>query len=343
MGIPKEQQASIFEHYFRATNAINSNEVGSGIGLLLTKKLVELHKGDISFESKPGKGSIFSVSFPMDLTCSESNQENPKYLNEAAELLVSAKKQKKPKLLIVEDHKELLKHLTESLELEYHVYSASNGKEALNLAKKIFPDIIVSDVMMPIMNGNQLCYELKNQIETNHIPIILLTSLTSDEHKIDGIKTGADLYMEKPFDIELLKTSIESLLQNRERIKNKLLRKENITDEDGLNDLDRSFIEKAIEIIEQNLTNPEFSVDVFGREIGMSHAGMYRKFKTVMGKTPLDFIHEIRLKKAVDMLSNGNYQVSEVAYAVGYSDPKYFSTVFKKYFGENASDYLRRK
>lgn len=342
IGIPKEQQASIFQHYFRASNAVNSNEIGSGIGLLLTKKLIEFHKGNISFESESEKGSVFSVSFPMTLTCSGSEHKETHQGDAPVESVSAAVKQKKPTLLIAEDHKELLKHLVDNLNSDYHVYSAFNGRKALDLTKKVYPDIIVSDVMMPEMNGNQLCYELKNHIETSHIPVILLTSLTSDEHKIDGIKTGADLYMEKPFHLDLLKTSIENLLRNRERLKNKFLRKENIADIDGLHELDRAFIEKATRIIEQNLSNPDFSIDVFEREIGMSHAGLYRKFKTVMGKTPLDFIQEVRLKKAVKMLSSGKYQVNEVAYSVGYSDPKYFSTVFKKYFGGNASDYVRR-
>jgi len=342
IGIPKEQHTYIFEHYYRATNAVNSNVVGSGIGLLLTKKLVELHNGKLSFESEAGRGSVFSVSFPISLQCSEKLEKEVPYISEFGKLAARGTKERKPKLLIAEDHKDLLKHLTESLNADYHIYEAANGKEALDLTREVFPDIVVSDVMMPEMNGYQLCYKLKNHIETSHIPVILLTSLTSDHNKIDGIKTGADIYMEKPFDLELLKASIEGLLRNRERIKDKFLRKENITDDDGLNELDRKFIEKAESIIEKNLSNSDFSIEVFEREMGISHAGMYRKFKSIMGKTPLVFMQEIRLKKAIEMISSGNYQVNEVAYAVGYSDPKYFSTVFKKHFGENASEYLPR-
>lgn len=340
LGIPKDQHRQIFEHYFRASNAVNSNEVGSGIGLMLTKKLVEIHKGSISFESEAGQGSTFRVALPLTLHGSIPEEADITPPEEEGVPEEDNTNLKKAKLLIAEDHRELLEHLVENLSATFRVYTAGDGKQALAMARSIYPDIILSDVMMPIMNGNQFCYEIKHHIETSHIPVILLTSLSSNQHKIDGMRTGADIYLEKPFDMDLLRASLETLLQNRNRIKEKFLRSENM-DDDGLNELDRAFISKAVSVVDANLSNPAFSVDVFEKEIGMSHAALYRKFKTLMGKTPLDFIHEIRLKKAVELLSQGGYQVSEVAYMVGYSDPKYFSTVFKKYFGSNASEYAK--
>lgn len=194
--------------------------------------------------------------------------------------------------------------------------------------------------MMPEMNGNQLCYEVKNNIETSHIPFILLTSLIEDQHKIEGIKTGADIYLEKPFNLELLKTCAANLLENRKRLRDKFMNNNESPEE--LSSLDKKFIETAMAILEKNISNSEFSIETFEKELGMSHAALYRKFKTLIGKTPLDYINQFRLKKAAELLQLGEYNVNEVAYMVGFSDPKYFSTVFKKFYGANASEFLKK-
>ena len=294
-GIPKHQHTNIFNQYFRASNAANTNEVGSGIGLMLTKRLVELHQGRISFESEPGYGSRFFFWLPTTLTCTGTDPLPP----QTAEPLTDEDdtgRNRKPRLLIAEDHTDLRYYLINNLKEDYHVFSAENGEQALGLTKSIFPDIILSDVMMPKVNGYEFCYEIKSCIETSHIPFILLSALNSDEHKIDGIKTGADIYLEKPFDLALLKSSLESLLLNRERIRDKLLRRELLTESDGVSELDRLFVDKANKVVERHFANPDFSVDAFEREMGMSHAALYRKFKTLMARTPLEFIQEIRMK-----------------------------------------------
>ena len=244
-------------------------------------------------------------------------------------------------MLIAEDHSELRTHLAENLSDFFVIHEAENGEEALKLTSKVFPDIIVSDVMMPEMNGNEFCYEIKNNIDTSHIPFILLTSLTATYNKIDGIKTVADIYLEKPFDLEVLKSYIDNLLQNQKRLREKFLKSEMSLNE-GLSALDKDFVTNGIRIIEENLSNSEFSVEDFEKAMGMSHAALYRKFKTLIGKTPLEFINQYRLKKAAELLKQGCYNVNEVAYMVGFSDPKYFSTSFKKLFGSNASEFKEK-
>lgn len=345
VGIPKDQQKHIFKRYFRAQNALNSNETGSGIGLMLTKKLIELHKGSISFESTVDKGSTFRVLLllthnPAIKPEAEHSKQDPTYPEPSKRRAIQING-KKPALLIAEDHRDLRDHLVENLSDFYTIYQAENGKEALKLTKSIFPDIIISDVMMPEMNGNEFCYQIKNNIDTSHIPFILLTSLTATYNKIDGIKTGADIYLEKPFDLELLKSYIDNLLQNQKRLKEKFLKSE-MSANDDLSTLDKEFVSNGIRIIEENLSNSDFSVEDFEKAMGMSHAALYRKFKTLIGKTPLEFINQYRLKKAAELLKQGCYNVNEVAYMVGFSDPKYFSTSFKKLFGNNASNFKEK-
>lgn len=349
VGIPKEQQKHIFQRYFRAQNVLNSNETGSGIGLMLIQKYVQLHKGTISFESTEDKGSTFSILLPyiQALTPAINNEIKKEEIlevppvHQAKNVVTATLNGKKPRLLIAEDHIELRNHLMENLSDVYTVYTAENGKEALALTKKIFPDIIISDVMMPEMNGNEFCYEIKNNFETSHIPFILLTSLTATTHKIDGINTGADIYLEKPFDLDLLNSYLSNLLQNQKRLKEKFMKSE-FSVNDELGKLDKEFITKVIKIIDDNLSNSDFLVDDFEKSLGMSHAALYRKFKTLIGKTPLEFINQYKLKCAAELLQQGTHNVNEIAYQVGFSDPKYFSSSFKKQFGSSPSKYKEK-
>ncbi|HEY0667909.1 MAG TPA: ATP-binding protein, partial [Sphingobacteriaceae bacterium] len=346
IGIPREQQKYIFKRYFRAQNVLNSNETGSGIGLMLTRKLIEQHKGTVNFESTVDKGSTFRVLLPLTEiptieTATPASVEHDRPAVADTLRPAATVNGKKPVLLIAEDHAELRTHLTENLSHFFVVHQAENGKEALKLTRKVFPDVIISDVMMLEMNGSEFCAEIKNNIDTSHIPFILLTSLTATQNKVDGIKTGADIYLEKPFNLEVLKSYVDNLLLNQKRLKEKFLKSE-MTANDGLSDLDKDFVSNGIRIIEENLSNSQFSVEDFEKAMGMSHAALYRKFKTLIGKTPLDFINQYRLKKAAELLKQGGYNVNEVAYMVGFSDPKYFSTSFKKLFGSNASDFREK-
>ncbi|RYG20128.1 MAG: response regulator, partial [Chitinophagaceae bacterium] len=345
VGIPTEQQKYIFKRYFRAKNVINSNEVGFGIGLMVTRELVKLHQGEIWFESNQDQGTTFHVRFPMseveykDQQSLLTPQSNEIIINE---LPGETQQQKKPKVLIAEDNDELRNLMADHLKHYYQIYHVNNGQQGLATTSKIGPDVIVSDVMMPLMDGNEFCYEIKNNLKTSHIPFILLTALTTNEHKVEGYKIGADTYLEKPFDVDLLRTCIDNLLVSRKKLRERFANA-NAPLSEGLNELDKKFIEEVVKIVEANLSNSNFSIEELEKEIGMSHASLYRKFKGLLGKTPLEFIQHYRLKKSMELLVSGEHYVNEVAYMVGFSDPKYFSTVFKKFYGKNASDYLKEK
>jgi len=346
LGIPKEQQKFIFKRYFRAKNVINSNEVGFGIGLMVTRELVKLHYGDIWFDSHLNHGTTFHVKFPIpDVQYVEEESTNISLNIEAVlentDDMAITSNIKKPKILIAEDNDELRSLMIKNLAIFYQIHQVENGQQGLLEAAKFIPDVIISDVMMPIMDGNEFCYEIKNNIKTSHIPFILLTALSTNEHKIEGYKTGADTYLEKPFDLDLLRSCIDNLLENRRRLKERFANNE-LPISDDMSLLDKKFIGQAAKIAEENIANPEFTIEDLEREIGMSHASLYRKFKGLLGKTPLEFIQHYRLKKAMELLASGNHNVNEVAYLVGFADPKYFSTVFKKFYGKNASEYLKR-
>jgi len=305
---------------------------------------VKLHSGDIWFESHLDQGTTFNLKFPMS-SLHELEQPTHTILpvpSSPEESTPVATGTKKPVILIAEDNEELRNLMVKNLDQYYQIHVADDGKQGLASARKIFPEVIVSDVMMPNMNGNEFCYEVKNNLKTSHIPFILLTALTTNEHKIESYKTGADTYLEKPFDLELLKSCIDNLLESRKRLKEKFSADDVLT-LDGLTELDKKFIEQATKIAETNIANADFAIEDFEKEIGMSHASLYRKFKGLLDKTPLEFIQHYRLKKAMELLASGVYNVNEVAYNVGFSDPKYFSTVFKKHFGKNASEFLRDK
>jgi signal transduction histidine kinase/DNA-binding response OmpR family regulator len=348
IGIPEKQQKLIFKRYFRAKNVVDSNETGFGIGLMLTKELVNLHGGEIWFESAENRGTSFHIRFPMNAvqTAKDMTSQQPELPEQTdfAEEISDAKlaENRRPRLLIAEDNDGLRNMMESYLKDTFKIITVRNGLEGLKIVQKKQIDIIVSDIMMPVMDGTEFCYEVKNDLKTCHIPFILLTALCSNEHKTEGYRIGADVYLEKPVDIEMLTHCITNLLRNREKIKDKFS-KDDISPSDVLNELDKKFIVQVLKIIETHLDNPDYSAEDFEREIGMSHAGLNRKFKALFDKTPMEFIQHSRLKKSVELLQSGNYYINEVAYMVGFSDPKYFSVVFKKYFGRNASDFLKDK
>lgn len=348
IGIPKEQQKQLFKRYFRADNIVNSNATGFGIGLMITKELVTLHGGHIWCDSVLNKGTTFFITFPtVPIVHSIGGYGNAGKYDEQ-KILVSdtdsdpVKGTRKPKILVVEDNDHLREFMVLHLQDDYKVITAVNGEEALNIIHKTSVDVVISDVMMPVMDGSELCFEIKNNAKTNHIPVILLTALSSSEHKAEGYKIGADIYMSKPVDIGVLINCINNLLDNRKKIKEKFIN-ERYGPQSELNEVDKKFMAQVQAIVAQNLSNSGYSVEDMEREMGISHAQIYRKFKSLFGETPLEFIQHYRLNKSVELLQSGNYYVNEIAYMVGFSDPKYFSVVFKRYFGKNASDFLKDK
>lgn len=371
IGIPASEQKKLFKIYFRGSNAINSKVTGSGIGLLLVGKLVRLHKGKLSFNSVEGKGSCVKVTFPkgskhFHKTLQRPHPTNDRIVYSAAGVPVntaatspaspgiyektqqeSHESNNRRKILIVEDNDELREYLRRALSEQYHIQICSNGKEALTIVKEYMPDLVISDIMMPEMKGDELCHILKNDIETSHIPIILLTALNTDRNIIEGLQTGADEYIVKPFNIGILRANIANLLTNRTLLRRKYANldlnegKRDTAVPNCSNDLDWKFIAAVKKNVEDNLDNPDFNVDVLCTLMNMSRTSFYNKIKALTEQAPADYIRLIRLKHAARLLKEQKHTVTEIAEMTGFSDAKYFREVFKKHFNMSPSQYAK--
>lgn len=344
-GIAHGELEKIFERYYQTENSV----AGTGIGLALTKYLVELHKGSIIATSEESKGATFTVIIPMHqesgtIPAKRQNIEHEqKIIIEAVQSkFVDEELNKEYKILIIEDEWELRHYLKKELLKQYRVVTAKNGKEGFSLTIKEMPDLIISDIMMPEMNGIELCENIKNDIRISHIPVVLLTAKSLAENQAEGYKCGADVYIPKPFDIELLCLQIRSLIHNRQILKKRFKTEPGITPEElTKNDLDKNFLKQAIAIIEENIENQNFKVDDFVKGMGMSRTLVYNKISAIAGKPVKDFILNIRLQKAAHLLTTSNQAISEIAYACGFSDPSYFSTVFKRYYSQSPASFRK--
>ncbi|GHV51471.1 hybrid sensor histidine kinase/response regulator [Bacteroidia bacterium] len=337
IGIPEEELGKVFDRFYQVKTAGNSNYPGSGIGLHISKELVLLMGGEIRAERVPEGGTRFIVIFPL------KEEAEPLPDNEGDRNEDKAVENSLPKLLIVEDNKELCQLLASRLKDSYTVLQAYDGAEGLEIAFREIPDLILSDVMMPRMNGIEMSRKIKKDIRTSHIPLILLTAKSGDESTLEGLTAGADDYITKPFNHELLQIKIRNLLETRKR--NQKLFDEQIRIEPSkitVNSLDAQLIKKAIEYTEANLSNPNLSVEELSRELGMSRVHLYKKLSSISGKTPIEFIRIIRLKRAAQLLEESQLTVSEIAYAVGFNNPKYFRKYFKDEFGVLPSLYGSR-
>lgn len=357
IGIPSSEQKKVFKSHFRASNAINSKVTGSGIGMVLVGKQVEFHKGKISLQSVEHKGTTVKVVFPkgydhykkahMDFTAPKP--ASPQLSEQAAEATFnSIANRKKPKsgqrILVVEDNDELRDYLQETLSDEYAVQTCENGKEALSIIDDYKPDLVISDIMMPEMRGDELCEILKNSIETSHIPVILLTALNDEKHVVKGLRTGADEYIIKPFNISILKANIASILANRAMLRSRYANLEiEETEEEACNNcstnIDWKFIGELKAYVEENLQNHEFNIDLLAADMNMSRTSLYNKIKALTDLSPSDYVRNIRLTKAAELLKEGELNVTEVAERTGFSDAKYFREVFKKQFKVSPSKY----
>ncbi|WP_072999916.1 hybrid sensor histidine kinase/response regulator transcription factor [Mariniphaga anaerophila] len=352
-GIPKDKLSLIFERYYSVTES-NVN-MGTGIGLALTKRLVELHYGSIRVESEEGIGSKFVVTLPISESVyseseisaisvetgrykkateviSDENEEEP------AEMLVA---DEKDTILIVEDNADIVAYLKDNFSVNYNICTAPNGEEALKVVEQSNPALIISDVMMPVMDGIKFCKKIKQNIKTSHIPVILLTAKTSVEDQMEGLDSGADDYLPKPFSVRVLEKKVFNLIKSRKRLQDYYSKSIDVNPEEiAFNSLDQEILEKSKEIIEKYLSDPDFSVEIFAREIGMSRSNLHLKLKAITGESATDFIKKIRLGKAVKLLEENKYSISEISYMVGYSSPSYFTTSFKKYFGYLPTGHL---
>lgn len=343
VGIPAEEQKNIFNEYYRAKNVVDSQEQGIGIGLMITSRIIKQHHGKIEFSSIENKGTTFTVTFPKKLRSGMvvvAKEDLPEVTSPDVSSQEEDDQTDKNILLLAEDDKDMREYLTDSLSSEYKVISVPDGGKALDMAREINPDIIISDIIMPVIQGDELCRILKSSVETSHIPVILLTALCERENIILGLESGANDYIIKPFDLSVLKVRLRNILQNRQHLRDTVLSSDIPVNEiDYSSQLDKEFLDSAMAAIDENMTNPEFSINDFCRALGMSRTSVYNKIKTLTGQGPNDFIRIVRLNKSKELLLSQKYSVGEVACMVGFSDPKYFSTCFKKQFGTSPSKF----
>ncbi|MBN2261666.1 MAG: response regulator [Prolixibacteraceae bacterium] len=352
IGIKKADQKLLFREFYRAPNAINKKISGSGIGLLLCKTYINMHGGKISFKSDEDAGSSFSVTVPQQLLAPEINTQS--HIQNPTNLLnIKAGKQeafnetkdindKTLLVLIVEDNDDLREFMARSLEDSYRILLANDGIEALALTSKAQPDLIISDIMMPNMNGFELCQKIKSSYETAHIPLILLSALTEQAQQLHGLGLGADDYLTKPFEIEFLKEKIKSIIRNRQALKDKLLNYNKDASPEPIlsNKLNNEFLEKMMEAIQQNISNPEFDKIEFASALNVSTSLLYKKTKSLTGQSPLEMIKTVRMNHAYELLKSNNHSITEISELCGYTSVGYFSTVFRKCFGKKPSDML---
>ena len=356
IGISPSDQKKIFTQLFRGENAVNQQITGTGIGMLQTYRLVKRHIGKISVSSKENEGTTFRLRFPTDskkyIKDNRMQIEIPEQVSAVSPILPSQKEMTSPNhaphLLIVEDNPDLRRFLRQSLSSIYQIEEAENGKDALELISQKQPDLILSDIMMPVMRGDEMCQTLKNQVETSHIPVILLTALGDRESILHGLEIKADSYVIKPFDMEILKANIASVLANKEFLRQRFaqlnyqtedLPKE-VQEAPGLT-LDQEFLMKATDMIKKNL-GKEFNVDNLCLEMGMSRSSLYNKIKALTDHSPSEFVRQIRMTEAATLLKSKKYTVAEVSDMLGYSDPKYFTDIFKKHYGMTPSAYMKQ-
>ncbi len=349
-GIPEDKINNIFDRFFQVQDE-NQSDSGTGIGLAFSKRLIETHKGLISVKSTPGKLTTFTIEFPVskemyqeDEMVQANDAQQKKSLTKlesAYPVPVNEEIMGAEKLLIVEDNDELRNYL-QTIFSSYSLLVAANGKEGAKLAIEHVPDIIVSDVIMPEMDGIELCATTKSNLITSHIPVILLTAKSDIQHKIKGIETGADAYIEKPFNTEYLLAMVKNILLQRKKLREKFSDEPgHDINEAGINNSDKQFIEKIKQIIEANISSPDFSVEKLSTELGVSRSQLFRKFKALFNLKPNELIRVERLKYAKRLLQQKEYNVNEVAIKAGFASTSYFITSFKKYFGETPSHYLR--
>jgi len=350
IGIPNSQLDKIFNRFFK----IGNNTQNSGIGLHLTKMLVELHNGIIEVQSVEGKGSTFTVTIPFkqkdiamseqypDINFERNYQEKINYMDVSDEINDEYNAEK-PLILLVDDNADVRNFIKTLLQNEYTLIEAKDGQSGLLKAMKYVPDLIVSDVMMDKMNGFELCKAVKENISTSHIPVILLTAYAMDEQRSLGFESGADAYIPKPFNENLLKIRIRKTIENRKKLKEYFQNHLAFGDKkELLNEVDNNFLERFRRIIEENLMDTELNIDDIGKSMGLSRVQLYRKVKSLTNYSPNEFIRIIRLKTAEQMMITGEKSISEIAYDTGFTSPSYFTKCFKEYFNENPTDFLKR-
>lgn len=338
-GIDDESKEKVFQRFYQSTKE-QSSSGGSGIGLHIVSEYVKMHGGSISVSDNQPCGSVFLITIPLHQSCGRDEE------TEQEETTATAGEEEAHPftILLVDDNYDFIKFLSESLAKRYHVLKAMNGRQALNVLEKEDVDLVVSDIMMPEMDGLELCTAIKNDIRYSHIPIILLTAKASEEHQLEGLSVGADDYISKPFNMEVLKLRINKIIEmNRKRQE---LFNEQIKIEPSritVTPLDRQLVEKAIGIVEENISETEFSVEELAASLNISRSYFYKKMIKITGKKPIEFIRTIRMKRAQQLLTESQMQVAEIAYTLGYNSPKVFSKHFKEEFNISPSEFMKQQ
>ena len=337
--IPEKERENIFSPFFRLKETENMQ--GSGIGLSISRSLTEFHNGSLSFSETPNGLNRFTLSLPVvqkDYSFNLMEEEPDTGTEKKTPAIVSDKNV----VLIVEDQPDMREFLMGELSSHYEILKAENGKEALNILKKKKVDLIISDVMMPVMDGFELCNIVKNDINYSHLPFIILTAQHNLQSRLTGLNRGADAYMEKPFSLDHLSAQIENLFKNREILRKSYLEKPQAPASSlAVSPVDKKFLQQLNEYIDENLTNENLSVELIAENMNMSNSSLYRKVKGVSDLSPVDFIRMARLKKAVQLMQDGEKRISEIAFVVGFSSPAYFSTCFQKQYGKSPSEFMK--
>jgi signal transduction histidine kinase/ligand-binding sensor domain-containing protein/DNA-binding NarL/FixJ family response regulator len=349
-GISREGMRNLFKRFYEGEYR-KFKTTGTGIGLSLTKDLVDLHHGTITATSEEGKGTEFTVELPIGRDAylsteidDESAAKAPKAGSETPEATTPEAREKEYSLLVTEDNQELLTLITRLLSREYNVFAAHNGVEGCKILEKEEVDLIITDVMMPEMDGMEFCHKIKEEIATSHIPVIILTARSLDEARVEAYNAGADAFISKPFSRDVLLARISNLLKTRKRA-NESFRKQFDVDVNKLEytSIDEMFLKKTVDCITAHISDPDFSQTMFVEEMGISKSTLFRKLKSMTGMSYSSFVRNIRLKVSCQIMrEKRNIRVSELAFAVGFNDPKYFSICFKKEFGMQPSEYLEQ-
>jgi signal transduction histidine kinase/ligand-binding sensor domain-containing protein/DNA-binding response OmpR family regulator len=362
IGISAEHIPYIFDRYYMVESPDSYIQSGSGIGLALAKELTELHGGKIKVESMMGQGSCFIILFPVskdhlsenqiiekqksvgikpgidqDLIMQVAPNHEDVYFPDLEEHYPS---EKRHHILIVEDDLDVIDFLRTNLDMKYHLTETRNGKEGLEIASHNNPDLIIADILMPVMDGIEMLKKLKSNIDTSHIPVILLTAKAATEDRISGLETGADAYISKPFSVQLLDAQIRNIFENRKILREKFSEEIIVQPHEiAVTPLDAKFIRKAMDVFEEHISDSDYTTDSFSRDLSMSRSQLHRKLKVLTSHSATEFFRIIRLKRAARLIEESQLSVEEISYSVGFNSPAYFSKCFKIHFGMTPSDY----
>jgi DNA-binding response OmpR family regulator len=353
IGIPETDLDKIFDRFYQVHDHSTSISGGTGIGLSVAKEMVKIHFGEIFVESVLGAGTTFHLKIPIinqgiieEAVNYSINEKSDNVTNALPEEVGNDNdhedEKPKSKILIIEDNTDMRQFIKCDLIKDYEIIEAIDGVEGFKKAVNFNPDLIISDIMMPRMDGIELCKKIKLDERTSHISVILLTARSSRENMLEGLETGADDYLGKPFNSEELKLRIRNIIDTRNKIREKFCNMVNLEPQSiAVNSVDKKLIEKAIKIIEEHMDDADFNVETFSNLIGMHRVSLYNKIKSLTNLSPREFFTMVRLKRAEQLLKESGLTVTEIAYQVGFKDPSHFSKLFKKQFGVSPKEFMK--